>query len=87
MVNWDFSFDPYYWDLIHFLGSYFLVSVLHSGFNLELSTALVLAFSLGVLWELRDVRVADGFGIKDLTVDGAGIGLYWRIHIGAEKHR
>ncbi|HKZ21886.1 MAG TPA: hypothetical protein VJ165_01635 [candidate division Zixibacteria bacterium] len=85
LVNWSFTFDPIYWDAIHFFGSYFLVSMLHYGLGLSLEDASVVAFTLGLAWEIKDVWKDDGFGVKDLSLDGAAIGLYWKIHLGKKK--
>ncbi len=86
LVNWSFSFDPAYWDAIHFLGSYFLASTLQYALGLSLRDACVVAFALGFFWEVKDIWTDDGFGVKDLSLDGAAVGLYFRLHLSKKKH-
>lgn len=87
LVNWNFQFHPIYWDMIHFLGSYCLASALHYGLGLSLKDACVVAFAIGFAWEVKDVWKADGFGVRDLCLDGVAVGLYFKLHLGKKKYK
>ncbi len=75
-LNTAFQYDK----VQHAVGSLFVAFLAGSLFTPLAAAAVALCF--GVLWEIKDIFMADGFSWRDLVADAAGIVVYgavmWR---------